>query len=214
MASYSYLMPLTTIRLHGELADRYTSELQADIDCVADAVSALQANYPTFKRSLIELHEAGMVFRVVVRHPSGEEWELDETQLGAPIGRGSVEIVPVPAGSSATARIIAGVVLVALGATGVGLPFATAGATVLLGASLAIGGVVSLLSVPSSNNTGTDDDNKPSLILNGTTNTSGNAGKVVNVVYGRDVWCGSHFVSGAVRAQTIIFDDDDDSVSD
>jgi predicted phage tail protein len=202
-------MPLTKIRLHGELADRHTPEIDADVDCVLDAVSAIEANYPGFRRSVAELHEQGTVFRVLVRKDS-EEWELAEDQLYLPIGSESaIEITPIPAGSGAVGRIIAGVALIGLGATGIGLPFISASTTLLLGAALALGGVAALFNVPQTQEERGEQER--SNILSGISNTD-QRGAVTPIVYGVNVWAGSVFVVGRVRAQTIIFDDDDDSL--
>lgn len=192
-------MPLTTIYLKGDLADRFTAEFRADINSAREAIRALEANFDGFRQHLVQSHEDGVGYRILV----GEDWELDASQLLLPTGRSPITIIPVVGGSGGVGKIIAGAAMLGLGLTGVGLLGLTASTTALTGGVLLLGGLVGMFNRPKD-----EEEKKTTLAFNGATNTVGSGG-VVPVVYG-ELIVGSQVISAQIRTVTELEDDDDD----
>lgn len=116
------------------------------VSSVSEAISALKANFRDFAHYLIQSSENGVNYRIKVGYQ-----EIGEEHLLCPINPKvvSIDIIPVPAGSGSTGKIIAGIALInisiALMASGVGsvVGISTLAIT-LMGASLLIGGISSL----------------------------------------------------------------------
>ena len=143
--------PLKTVRLGGELAKRFGREHRFAISDPAEAVRALCANFPEFRRHLIESDQRGVGYRVLV-----DRRDVPLEELGNPSGQATVRIVPVIAGAGKGGifEIIAGVVLiaaaVALGPIGMGAGSLLSGAMAAqvgaIGLALVLGGITNLLS--------------------------------------------------------------------
>ena len=81
---------LRKVKLYGELADFIGhKELDAVINCTADAIRFLITNFEG-----LEAHMANRHYQVLV----GDE-DIDETELHNPIGKSDISIVPVIAGA-------------------------------------------------------------------------------------------------------------------
>jgi len=182
---------LREIRLYGRLAKFIGKRiLRADVASAAEAIRFLVANFPQ-----VEKHMADQHYRVTVG-----SYDLSSEELHDPAGRQQIKIMPVLVGAGATARIIAGVALIALsfgigaigsvgvvwgGLAGIGT-WGTIG--VGIGASLVLGGVAGLLAPVPQVNTGSDSGKDPrkSYSFSGIQNTS-RQGLPVPVIYGETV---------------------------
>lgn len=185
---------MLTVRLNGILGERFIPEIKLDVTTVKEAIRALEANFPSFRHFMIHSGGMGIVYKVVL-----SEWEMGEADLYAPCGSGVLTITPVPAASGAIGKIIAGVVLVAVGVLTGGAGFALAGAFISIGLSLVLSGIVGLFNKPPSDS-GEDEENKPSFIFNGGANTV-TAGGRVPLVFG-ELIVGSQTVSAQIRVYT------------
>lgn len=203
---------LRTIRIYGNLAKFLKRRsFKADVATAAEAVKFLLANFPQLERHMAEHH-----YEVKVGdHPLmlGE----DPGELYLPTGkRETISIIPVVAGAGATARIIAGVALIAL-SFGIGA-IASAGVTlgglagigtvgtlgVSIGASLVLGGVAQLLTpTPQLQAKGQDSDADPrkSYSFSGIQNVS-RQGLPVPIVYGETI-VGSIVISAGVSTEQV-----------
>jgi predicted phage tail protein len=174
---------LRKIKLYGKLAKFIGHRvLEADVATAAEAVRFLLANWPE-----LEAHMSDQHYRVSIG-----TYDLELEELHHPAGQAPISFVPVVAGAGAVGRIIAGVVLIAVGfITGI-TPL------VLVGAQLALGGVAELLSPVPKIAQGADnqDDPRKSYSFSGIQNTS-RAGTPVPIVYGETV-VGSVVISAGI----------------
>jgi predicted phage tail protein len=102
---------LTQVKLYGHLGRRFGREFTFDIETVREALQALSANLPEFRRYLVEHSEPG--YRVVV----GDAPVMDVAELGLALTvPRTIKIVPVVGGAASgkgIGQILFGVVLVA-----------------------------------------------------------------------------------------------------
>ena len=192
---------LRKIKLYGALAKFIGHRvLEADVATAAEAVRFLVANWPDVERHMADQH-----YRVSVG-----TYDLDLEELHHPAGAAPISFVPVVAGAGATARIIAGIAIIAL-SFGIGA-IASAGVVlgglagigsvgtifVGIGASLVLGGIAQLLTPTPKVAQGLDsqDDPRKSYSFSGIQNTS-RQGVPVPIVYGETV-VGSVVISAGI----------------
>lgn len=154
--------------------------------------------FPGFERFMMEAESKGLRFAVFI----GKE-NIGEDDLGKPTGKKVIRIVPIIAGSKRAGSLqtivgavlmVAGGVITAFGGGAVGVPM------MKMGAVLAIGGVMQMLS-PQAKGLGTQDDpnNRPSYSFNGPVNTSVQ-GNPVPLLYGRMI-VGSAVISAGIYSE-------------
>lgn len=172
---------LRKIKLYGRLAKFIGHRvLEADVATAAEAVRFLLANWPQLEGHMNDQH-----YRVSVG-----KYDLETEELHHPAGAAPISFVPVTAGAGATARIIAGVALVAFSLMLPGVGAAIGGALMtkigLLGGALILGGVAQLLTPTPTVAQGVDsqDDPRKSYSFSGIQNTS-RQGTPLPRVYGR-----------------------------
>ena len=199
---------MKTVKLLGELGKKFGKSYKFDISNPAEAVRALCINFPAFKKHLIDSEKRGVAYRVIV---GKEDQKLED--LHNPSGKDVIKFVPIliGAGGNGSVQMILGAAIIGLMIWNpMGwLALGTAGATglqtgLVLGASMALGGVVQMLTpVPSNNvsDTNNSPDNKPSYTFNGSVNTSAQ-GYPVPVGYGRMV-VGSAVISAGIVAEEL-----------
>ena len=189
---------LTEVRLHGALGARFGRSHFFDVQSPAEAIRALCFQIRGFKRYLAEEHSLPG-YRVF----AGSEG-LTAEQLQMRTSRKVLRIVPAVAGAGGVAKIIAGVILVIVGAILSYFGFGIGAPLMKMGVSLIISGAVDLIfAPPKPPPTGTQEaaNNQPSYSFNGAVNTSGQ-GNPVPVLYGR-LRVGSQVISaGIVTEQT------------
>lgn len=192
---------LRKIKLYGRLAKFIGHRvLEADIATAAEAVRFLVANFPH-----VERHMQDQYYKVLV----GKD-QIAAEELHYPSGQQEIRIVPVVGGAGATARIIAGVALIALAfIPGIGTATsaavaagAKAGLTAVgtalfgIGASLALGGIAQLLTPVPKIDTKEQSDPRRSYSFSGLQNTS-RAGVPVPVIFG-EMLVGSVVISASI----------------
>ncbi len=180
--------------LAGELGKKYGRRHRLDVKSPAEAVRAFMANFPDFEKTINALSESGKKFMVF----NGRE-NAGETQLSIS-GDGKIIIAPVIAGAKrgGILQIIAGVVLIVVGAVlsylgyGIGVPL------IKFGAALVFGGIVQLLTpIPSANAPNEQAGNRPNNSFDGPVNTTAQ-GHPVSIGYGR-VIVGSAVISASIE---------------
>jgi predicted phage tail protein len=179
---------LRKIKLYGKLAKFIGHRvLEADVATAAEAVRFLLANWPE-----VEKHMADQHYRVSIG-----TYGLTAGELHDPAGAAPISFVPVVAGAGATARIIAGIALVALALFVPLVAFGVAlnGVVLGIGASLVLGGVAQLLT-PTPTISKDEADPRKSFSFSGIQNTN-RAGVPVPVVYGETL-VGSVVVSAGI----------------
>ena len=181
------------IRLHGALGEKFGREFHLDVKSPAEAVRALCAVVPGFEKYM---HEHGRdYYKVFVgaRNASDEvKYPCSDKEV--------IRIAPVIQGASAVGRIILGAVLIALSFIPVvGQYIGATGVTILqgMGASMALGGVVELLTPQQKvSSSGDSADNTPSYNFHGPVNTTAQ-GHPVPLAYG-EVMTGSAVISAGI----------------
>ena len=179
---------LRKIKLYGKLAKFIGHRvLEADVATAAEAVRFLLANWPE-----VEKHMADQHYRVSIG-----THDIDLEELHHPAGAAPISFVPVVAGAGATARIIAGIALVALALFVPLVAFGVAlnGVVLGIGASLVLGGVAQLLT-PTPTTSQDEGDPRKSFSFSGIQNVS-RAGVPVPVVYGETL-VGSVVISAGI----------------
>jgi predicted phage tail protein len=174
---------LVTVRLHGPLADTYGGEHRFAINSPREAIAALDANYPGFRRDFLKTQYYGLL----VDGDWREECP-DFDVATAPVAR-QVDFCPMVEGRI-TGAIVAGLGLI--GVTGVT-------ATILAGV-ITVGllvGVSLLLAPKPKKKTAEDSPKDESYIFAGPENVT-EQGVAVPLVYGR-CFVGSVVVSAGLE---------------
>jgi predicted phage tail protein len=186
--------------LQGFLGDKYGTVWDIDANTYPEVFSCIEANYPTFRKDLIEFAEAGGDLDI----QTGDKFIEVEDML-YPIENNTIIITPVPTGGkSGGAKILAAIAIVAvtfiiLGPAGVaaalsggmGLTAQIAVATALsVSLNLAMTGIQQLLAPDPS-----VDTNDQDYLFSGPENTVA-SGNVVPVLFGEMIVGGVVMSSG------------------
>jgi predicted phage tail protein len=180
---------MVEVRLHGELAREFGKVWNLAIETPREAIEAINANMPGFKRKIADLARRGMVFRVRTK-----QHDYDNEDVGSTLGNASrLDIVPIVMGASAGIRFVVGAVLLAVGLYTVNPTLTT------MGASLMLGSIVEWLTpVPKAK----DGVNKStSWTFNGPLNTV-EQGLPVPIIYG-EVLTGAYPISAGIATSSI-----------
>ena len=194
---------LRKVKLYGELADFVGhKELDAVINCTADAIRFLVSNFPK-----LEEHMSQRYYRVLV-----DDYEIGEEDIQNPIGNSDISIVPVIAGAGG------GVGKTLLGVAMVGLAFAVPGSIAFtkagitggalskglfgIGAALTLTGVSQMLfPLPELPDFSDEEDPRISFSFSGVQNTS-RAGTSHPICYG-EIVCGSVVISAGIDTDQV-----------
>ncbi|WP_087754119.1 tail assembly protein [Paraburkholderia caledonica] len=182
-----------TIRLYGVAGARFGRVHRFAVSSAAEAVRALCTQVSGFEKFLMNAKDNGLTFAVFKGRKNLGEKELDH-----PVGDDEIRIAPVLVGSKKAGlfQTILGAALIVVGV----LTSAYGGGSLIgLGASLALGGVVQMLSPQTAGLAGTGPDNGTSYYFNGPVNSSAQ-GEPVPLVYGR-MRVGSKVISAGIYAQ-------------
>lgn len=158
---------LVAVRLYGALADQFAAEHRFAIRSPVEAISALEANHPGFRKAFVQYR------RYYVR--ADGDWRTNEAAT-FPVSR-EIDIVPAVEGDSFVVPALAGVLASSLG---IGATTATILSGVLV-LGLLVG--VSLLLSPKPKKDTSDKDKKESNAFSGPDNIVGQ-GAAVPLVYG------------------------------
>lgn len=195
---------LREIRLYGELGRRFGRVHHMAVESIGEAIRALMANHKDFEHALIHSAPAYKVWSGSTRVSEVEDVNLPTGQ------REVIRIAPVVAGAkSALGTVLLGAALIAaavfmpasIGAIGLFGSTTLASLVGSIGVSLALGGVVQMLSPSPQQDAGSQDNNQPSYVFNGAVNTSAQ-GHPVPVGYGRLI-VGSAVISAGLSTEDI-----------
>lgn len=179
-------MPMLTIRLYGDLK-KFGREFTLQARSPLAAVHALCTMIPALKRRLSQPAKYGYHVRV------GREFKGSDDVADPCSSREIIRLIPATAGSSATVRIVVGVVLMAVGAY-LKMPQVTA-----MGVSLVMGGIAELLAPSPKKSEASDRNVAQSYTFSGPINTVGQ-GPPVSVGFGT-LLTGSHVASVQVYTE-------------
>jgi predicted phage tail protein len=185
---------LRVIRLYGILGFLFGREHRLAVGSTAEAMRALRVLLPGFEKFMMNARDNGLTFAVF----NGKR-NLSESELAHPVGNDDIRIAPVIIGSknSGLFTTILGTAIAVVGA----LTSEIGGGFLIgIGASMALGGVVQMLSPQQSglaSNSG--PDNGTSYYFNGAVNSS-SQGDCVPRGYGR-MRVGSKVISASISAE-------------
>jgi predicted phage tail protein len=187
---------LTEIRLHGVLGIKFGRVHRFAVHSPAQALRALCSQIRGFRDHLQRYSEPG--YKVFA---GAEGLAVDDLQLRT--GRKVIRIVPVIAGGGAVFKIIAGIVLIIVGAILSYFGFGAGTPLMSMGASLLFSGVSELLfSAPKPKVSQNEAaNNRPSYSFNGAVNTSGQ-GNCVPICYG-ELRVGSQVISAGIQTEPL-----------
>ena len=187
---------MTNIRLCGQLR-QFGKSYDLLVRTPAEAVKALCVQIPGFERFISNAKSRGLVFAVFRGKKNIGEGELNYQ------GQGGIIISPVICGSKRAGSlqtiigavlIVAGAVLSAFGGGAVGVPM------MKMGAVLAIGGVVQMLSPQAGGlSTSAAPENTPGYAFGSAKNTTA-SGNPVSLCAGLRRWGGA-IISAAIYAE-------------
>ncbi len=204
---------LKQIKLYGELADEYGKDWALDVNSPSEAVRALCANNPSFKKFITSSQDRGVGYKVMV----GKSYiENNQVDLYNPSGKQEIKIIPVVLGAKSkwvkqifygallivaapyVANAIAGMGTAAgpmayLGTSTSGIASLVGGAMTQMGTSLVLGGIAGLLAP-------TPEEEVDSYLFNGAVNTT-RQGVPVPICYGQ-LMVGGAVISSGVDSET------------
>lgn len=190
---------MKNIILLGELGAKFGRTHRYDVKNTSEAIRALSANFKDFKKHLLEQDKKNVGYHVFI----GGKGVVDEKECFLPISKkDEIKIVPVIQGAeSGVFKVIAGVVLIAIGAvlseTGIGASL------IPIGVGLVLGGVVQLLTpLPKIPRPQDRQEDKAGYQFNGPVNTTVQ-GFPVPVGYGRLI-VGSAIISAGITIEDVV----------
>lgn len=182
---------MRTIRLYGELGQRFGRVHCLTVANAAEAIRALRANYPEFERALLTVAER---YRVIVgrRRLGAAEEMLD------PSGESeTIRIIPVVQGAK-RAGFLQAILGIAMITVGVLFPTPFSSYLVQAGTALLFGGIAQMLTpVPKLKAGGQEGEQKASYVFSGAVNVTAQ-GVPVPVGYGRMI-VGSVVISAGLN---------------
>lgn len=188
--------PMTTVLLYGQLR-QFGRSFRLSVRSPAEAIKALCVQIPGFERFLTNARAEGIEFAIFRGNKNLEEKELGFS------GSGDIRIAPVVVGSKRAGLLqtIIGVVIVALAWWNpLGWSAATALAVGMGGGSMAIGGVIQMLSPQAKGlSMSGGPENMPSYAFGSAKNTTA-SGNPVPICIGRRRWGGA-IISASIYAQ-------------
>ena len=173
---------MTRIELSGVLAKTFGRVHHRVIRTTQEAGVALAATIPGFERFMIDSKEKGLTFAVF----KGKK-NIGADDLGYPVTGEIIRIAPVIEGSKKAGLLqtILGTVIVAASIWMPGLSIAASNMMFAVGASMATGGVIQMLSPQLGGLASKESpDNKASYAFGGVTNTT-SQGYPVPLLYGK-----------------------------
>jgi predicted phage tail protein len=188
---------LTTIKLAGELGRRFGKIHKLAVSSAAEAVRAMSVLFPGFQYHINTSKERGVGYAVF----TGKN-NIGKEELHNPVAGNIIKFVPIIQGSKSGGflQILLGVVLIAASFGVAGIVSATVqGALFSTGVSMALGGVINLLSPQQNIQSKNNPSNGTSYNFSGPVNTSAQ-GNPVPVLYGRMI-VGSAVISAGIMAE-------------
>ena len=133
---------MRNIYFEGELGDKFIPHMHMKAENVAEAFQCLNANFPEFKKYILEKCEENVGFHIDV---AGNELE-DPREILLELKRGDITVTPIPAGAkSGPAKILAAIALT-VATAGIGAYVAGAATAGAAGGMAAVGATFSSFS--------------------------------------------------------------------
>lgn len=191
---------IRTIKLYGELGQKFGREHRLAVKNPAEAIRALIALLPGFQAYLMQAKDNGITFSIFV----GKD-NIGKEELQYPPGDEAIRIAPMLIGAkrSGIFQTILGVALIVVGAMS-WFSGPVSAALINAGVGMVLGGVVQLLSPQVKGLSSKDSsDNTSNYAFNGAINTQAQ-GNPVPVLYGRLI-VGSAVISAGISANEGVY---------
>ena len=191
-------MTLKTIKLHGILAKKFGQFFKLDVQTAREATHAIACQNKEFKRFMLESDKLGLKFAVFLGRKNITENDIDNVT-----DTDVIHIVPRIVGSGGSSfnwlQVVAGAVLVGVGAFTFGATTATGAALIGAGIGMFVGGVAGLL-MPTVDMSSQDPDGNKANKGFGSAVTTVSQGNPVPILYGeREI--GGFYASGGIYAE-------------
>ena len=189
---------MKTIKLHGILAKKFGQFFKLDVQTAREATHAIACQNKEFKRFMLESDKLGLKFAVFLGRKNITENDIDnvtDTDI--------IHIVPRIVGSGGSSfnwlQVVAGAVLIGVGAFTFGSTTATGAALIGAGIGMFVGGVAGLL-MPTVDMSNQDPDGNKANKGFGSAVTTVSQGNPVPILYGeREI--GGFYASGGIYAE-------------
>ena len=191
-------MTLKTIKLHGILGKKFGQFFKLDVQTAREATHAIACQNKEFKRFMLESDKLGLKFAVFLGRKNITENDIDNVT-----DSDVIHIVPRIVGSGGSSfnwlQVVAGAVLVGVGAFTFGATTATGAALIGAGIGMFVGGVAGLL-MPTVDMSNQDPDGNKANKGFGSAVTTVSQGNPVPILYGeREI--GGFYASGGIYAE-------------
>lgn len=186
---------LTKIIIEGVMGREFGRVWHLDVDSPNEALRMIDANKPglfNWIRKNLAIYDR---YKVICTYEDGSKEHLDNDTYSFSRKVKVIRFVPVPAGSGSTAKIVIGVIMIAVGV------YTGQGWLVRAGAMMVVSGVIEALTpMPSIRSNQGGSTNVSSNYFDGPVNTS-QQGSPVFLIYGKDVMVGSQLVSASMTIE-------------
>ena len=191
-------MTLKTIKLHGILAKKFGQFFKLDVQTAREATHAIACQNAEFKRFMLESDKLGLRFAVFLGRKNIAENDIDNVT-----DSDVIHIVPRIVGSGGDSfnwlQVVAGAVLIGVGALTFGSTTATGAALIGAGIGMFVGGVAGLF-MPTVDMSNQDPDGNKANKGFGSAVTTVSQGNPVPILYGeREI--GGFYASGGIYAE-------------
>lgn len=185
------------IYLYGKLREEFGATINCSVRSVKELMKAAEVNRPGFKDKIDK--NRGYVIRRGADFKDAKAVGPEEVEMR--FGEDDWHVLPAPMGSGKVVKVILGVVLIIVGYW---TSWAGGAALAKVGVGLIVSGVAEMLSPTASSSYSMRETaaERPSYIFDGPTNRSA-AGGAKPMVFGRNVYTGSVFVSGGLEISDI-----------
>lgn len=189
---------MKTIKLHGILAKKFGQFFKLDVQTAREATHAIACQNTEFKRFMLESDKLGLKFAVFLGRKNIAENDIDNVT-----DTDVIHIVPRIVGSGGSSfnwlQVVAGAVLVGVGAFTFGATTATGAALIGAGIGMFVGGVAGLF-MPTVDMSNQDPDGNKANKGFGSAVTTVSQGNPVPILYGeREI--GGFYASGGIYAE-------------
>lgn len=189
---------MKTIKLHGILAKKFGQFFKLDVQTAREATHAIACQNKEFKRFMLESDKLGLKFAVFLGRKNIAENDIDNVT-----DTDVIHIVPRIVGSGGSSfnwlQVVAGAVLIGVGALTFGSTTATGAALIGAGIGMFVGGVAGLF-MPTVDMSNQDPDGNKANKGFGSAVTTVSQGNPVPILYGeREI--GGFYASGGIYAE-------------
>lgn len=189
---------MKTIKLHGILAKKFGQFFKLDVQTAREATHAIACQNAEFKRFMLESDKLGLKFAVFLGRRNITENDIDNVT-----DSDVIHIVPRIVGSGGSSfnwlQVVAGAVLIGVGALTFGSTTATGAALIGAGIGMFVGGVAGLF-MPTVDMSNQDPDGNKANKGFGSAVTTVSQGNPVPILYGeREI--GGFYASGGIYAE-------------